>query len=100
MAEASVGSARGSGTGELHATLAKQGVKRVVLGNFDGDASLAVTKVALVKKLTIGHRPCNKALTLRRLQQQINNQIFIRLGPTVSAIYCPIIIQYVIQYQF
>lgn len=52
MSEASVGSARGSGTGELHATLAKHGVKRVGLGNFDGDA-LAVTKVALVKKLTI-----------------------------------------------
>jgi hypothetical protein len=52
MSEASVGSTRRSGTGELHATLAKQGVKRVVLGNIDGDA-LAVTKVALVKKLTI-----------------------------------------------
>jgi hypothetical protein len=52
MSEASVGSTRRSGTGELHATLAKHGVKRVGLGNFDGDA-LAVTKVALVKKLTI-----------------------------------------------
>jgi hypothetical protein len=52
MSEAAVSSARGSGTGELHAALAKLGVKRVVLGNFDGD-TLAVTKVGLFEEFTI-----------------------------------------------
>lgn len=51
MSQAAVSSARGSRTGKLHTALTKFGVKRVVLGNFDGD-TLAVTEVVLIKKLT------------------------------------------------
>jgi hypothetical protein len=51
-AQTAVSSARGSGTGKLHTTLLKLGVKRVVLGNVDGH-TLAVTKVILSKKLTV-----------------------------------------------
>jgi ribosomal protein L11 methylase PrmA len=44
ITKSTVSSARGSGTGKLHTALAKLGVKRVVLGNFDGD-TLAVSVV-------------------------------------------------------
>ncbi len=49
MSEAAVSSARGSGTGKLHTALAKLGVKRVVLGNFDGD-TLAVSVILFRKE--------------------------------------------------
>ncbi len=52
MSQAAVSSARGSRTGKLHTALMKLGVKRVVLGNFDGD-TLAVSVILFRKELPV-----------------------------------------------
>jgi hypothetical protein len=52
MAQTAISSARGSGTGKLHTTLTKPRVKRVVLGNHDGNA-LVVSVVFLRKELPV-----------------------------------------------
>ena len=52
ITESAVSSARGSGTGKVHAALAKLGVKRVVLGNLNGD-TLAVSVVFHRQKIPV-----------------------------------------------